>query len=175
MARTHGRIKAEVWRPESDYRLLAMDTQWAYTMLISQPQINNCGVVPYVPTRWLKYACDLTLARLKKSLRELERERFIVFDESAGEVLVRTFIKHDKIEAQPFLVKSAKAQFEQLESVQIRVVLAEEYPDLFGKIQIPGQLSLSGKSPHQRRVLDCSSDVRLSCSCASSARRVPEQ
>lgn len=130
MARSHGRIKVEIWG-DSDFRALSRHAQRAYFMLLSQPQINNCGVLPYIPKKWAKLAADETLAELTRTLAELHGSWFIVIDEDTDELLVRTFIHHDKISEQPNLEKAAKREYLTIESGRIRKVLADHYPDLF--------------------------------------------
>jgi len=130
MARSHGRIKVEIWG-DGDFRALSRHAQRAYFMLLSQPQINNCGVLPYVPKKWAKLAANETLAELTRSLAELHGSWFIVIDEDTDELLMRTFIHHDKIVEQPNLEKAAKREYLTIESERIRRVLADHYPHLF--------------------------------------------
>lgn len=132
MARSHGRIKVEIWG-DSDFRALSRHAQRAYFMLLSQPQINNCGVLPYVPKKWAKLAADETTEELTRTLAELHGSWFIVIDEDTDELLVRTFIHHDKIAEQPNLEKAAKREYLMIESQRIREVLADHYPDLFAE------------------------------------------
>jgi hypothetical protein len=131
MARSHARVKVEAWEPGGDFRRLTLEAQWAYVMLLSQPEINNCGVLPYRPERWVEFADGLTRRALNRALRALVDGRFVVLDAATRELLVRTFVKHDRIEAQPNLVLAARRQYRELESPLIRDVLAEEYPHLF--------------------------------------------
>lgn len=130
MARTHSRIYTSIWTDE-DFRSLTKDEQRAYVMLVTQPAINNCGVLPYVPRKWAKLAVDETEHALGDSIANLADHRFIVVDEDTDELLVRTFIKHDRIEEQPNLKTSAKRQFQEIESRPIRKVLLDEHLGLF--------------------------------------------
>lgn len=130
MARSHGRIKVEIWG-DGDFRALSRHAQRAYFMLLSQPQINNCGVLPFVPRKWAKLAADETPDELTRALAELHGAWFIVIDEDTDELLVRTFIHHDKIIEQPNLEKAARREYLTIESERIRRVLADHYLDLF--------------------------------------------
>lgn len=132
MARSHGIIKVSIWEPESEFRMLSRDAQRTYLLLISQPSINNCGVLAYTPERWARMAADDSLRAHKRALRELSDHRFVVSDTAAQELLVRTFIKHDKIESQPNLKKSAQRQFREIESPSIRGLLAMQHPWITG-------------------------------------------
>lgn len=147
MARSYARIKSTVWVDE-DWRNLPLQIQWAYMLLLSQPQINNCGVLPYVPTRWARLASGLTADQLHDLMGGLDSREYVVVDEDTAEILVRTFIKHDEIERQPKLVISAKKQFQEIQSARIRAILAREYPQLFAEgVSIP--LSPNGEARKQ--------------------------
>lgn len=130
MARTYARVKGSVWTDE-DWRSLSPEAQWAYLLLISQPQITNCGVLPYLPARWTRLAAGLTTGAVRAMLEELEHHRFVVVDEAAGEVLIRSFVKHDGVEKVPNIRQAALRQYEEIESRLIRHTLAGEYPHLF--------------------------------------------
>lgn len=127
MARKHGVVKVEVWDVGSDFRKLTRDAQRAYMMLLSQPSINNCGVLAYTPERWAMFARDDSIRSQKRALTELGQHDFVVVDTRTRELLVRTFIKHDRIERQPNLKASAQKQFHEIESVRIRQVLASQH------------------------------------------------
>lgn len=128
MARSHGVLKTTVWDVGSDFRSLTVSAQWCYAMLISQPEINNCGVLPYKPEKWVRLANGLTLHSLTVALDELEQARFVVVDVTTGELLVRTFIKHDKVWSQPKLVTNARKLIRAIESDQIRDYLSSRHP-----------------------------------------------
>jgi hypothetical protein len=133
VARTHSRIYTSIWT-DDDFRRLPKEAQRAYFMLVSQPAINNCGVLPYVPRKWAKLAADENEHALGDALADLADRRFIVLDEDTDELLIRTFIKHDRIREQPNLKTSATRQFTEIESRSIRWVLLDEYPDLFDSV-----------------------------------------
>jgi hypothetical protein len=132
MARTYGMVKTSIWQDE-DFRILNLAAQHAYVLLLSQPQMNNCGVLPLTPTKWMRYTRGMTRRTLIEALRSLEKARFIVCSYDTDEVLVRSFIRHDRIEMQPKLVISAKKQYDEIESMKIRRVLKSEYPGLFAE------------------------------------------
>lgn len=128
MARSHGVIKVEVWEPRSDFRQLPMDAQWSFAMLISQPQINNLGVLPYLPEKWVRLAADLDDRRLQHALEQLDQNHFTITDRDTAEILVRTFIKHDKVWSQPKLVTNARRLIREVESTTIRDRLVDRHP-----------------------------------------------
>jgi hypothetical protein len=140
MARKYGRLLTAIWADE-DFRLLVRDAQRAYMMLFSQPQINNCGVLPYVPKKWARLAFDETEGELHSSIDVLVDRHFVVLDEETDELLVRTFIKHDGVRNLPQLKDAARREFTEIESVPIRRELVIGYHDLFGDIAGNGLLA----------------------------------
>jgi hypothetical protein len=139
VARSLGIVKTSIWGDE-DFRALRRDEQRAYVLLISQPQINNCGVLPYTLRKWARLALDDDPQILGEALEVLHGTRFIVVDADSDELLVRTFIKHDKIETQPRLLEAAVREFKEIESALIRQTLRESYPQIFASLREPRPL-----------------------------------
>jgi hypothetical protein len=127
VARTHGRIKVEVWDVGSDFRYLSVDAQWAYEMLISQPTISVCGTLPFAPKKWAKLAADLSVKRVEDAVSELEGNWYVIVDHETDELLVRTMVKHDRAWNIPNLVTKARRQFLEIESEPIRSYLAQRH------------------------------------------------
>jgi len=132
MARTAALIKASIWDVGSDFRKLSSNAQRLYMLLLSQPQITNCGVLPYTPERWARMAGDDTLDQVTAAADELAAARYVLVDHGTRELLIRTFIKHDRILEQPNLVKAAQREFQQIESDTLRDAITATYPDVFG-------------------------------------------
>jgi hypothetical protein len=134
VARTHARVQGAIWN-DVEWRRLSTNAQWSYLMLLSQPEINNCGVLALVPRRWSGYAVDMTLKDLEAALLELENAGFVLYDDETQELVIRTFVKHDTIEKQPYLVIAAKRQFGEVRSRRIRELLLAQNPHLFGDLE----------------------------------------
>lgn len=95
MPNQFGALQSAIWK-DADFRKLPLDAQWAYEMLISQPDLSKAGVLTICLGRWAKYAEDMTEPRLTAALKRLHEARFIQADWDTYELLVRTFIKHDR-------------------------------------------------------------------------------
>jgi hypothetical protein len=128
MARTHGRIKVEVWDAGSEFRELGIDAQWAYQMLVSQPSVSMCGTLAYTPKKWAKLARGLTLEVVEEALLELEEAWYVILDRDTDEVLIRSFVKHNTPWAMGNLVTAGRRQFREIDSEAIRVYLRERHP-----------------------------------------------
>lgn len=125
MARSHARLSCSIWQ-DGDYTELSMGAQWMYEALVSQPNINNAGVVAFTPRRWANLSRDVSVSDVLEFLAELEAARFIVVDEDAGEILVRSFIRHDGVSSNGKVFKNALDVARQVHSAALRQVLADE-------------------------------------------------
>lgn len=133
MARSYGVIKGEVWEPGSDFRDLSPLAQWAYFMLLSQPQITNVGLLTYSPGKWARLANGLTRDVVEACIDELAAGWFVLVDRDTGELLIRTYIRHDRVWKQPKLVISARRQIREVESDEIRDHLVNRHPWLMNE------------------------------------------
>lgn len=128
MARSFGVIKSEVWEPRSGFRKLTPGGQWAYLMLVSQPQISNLGLLAYTPEKWARLATSLTERQLEDWIAELSAAYYVLLDIQTGELLIRTFVRHDKVWAQPALVANGRILIRAVESDEIHDYLVGEHP-----------------------------------------------
>jgi hypothetical protein len=135
MARSYSQITSSVWR-DADFRGLSMSAQWTYIMLITQADISSAGTLPMTERRWSSYAPDVTRDSLSDSLCELAEARFIAYDETTEELLVRSFVKWDggshNEKRRPAITAAANA----VASPVIRRVLAAE----LNRLDVPHDL-----------------------------------
>lgn len=96
MPRSESRLRCEVWR-NPDWRNLSPKAQWLYMLLLSQPDVSMCGVLPLVEGRWSSLSIGATAETVSAALDELHEHRFLVVDRETFEVLIRTFVKHDGV------------------------------------------------------------------------------
>ena len=125
MARAEARIRSRIWN-DSDFRGLSMSAQWAYTFLLSQPDLSHAGVLPLRIRRWAGHAAGITAEVLSDALDELDRAHFIVVDPDTEELLVRTFLRNDEIYRQPNLLRAAHKALDEISSAALRHALAIE-------------------------------------------------
>jgi hypothetical protein len=125
MARSYGRILVAIW---NDEEFLALDPpeKLVYLMLATQATISPAGVLAITINRWANKALSGDLERLTLALKELDRTRFVVIDDYAEELLVRTFVKHDGGTDNPNRTKAVLASIKAIGSSRIRSALAIE-------------------------------------------------
>jgi hypothetical protein len=102
---------------------------------------------------------DGTKRAINRGLRELEDKEFVPVDARRCELLVRTYIRHDRIGTQPNLVKSARKQVHEIESTKIREYLVATYPWLTDETLSPNQ---SGGEPLSEGVAEAQAPSRFS-------------
>src|SRR5688572_25971360 len=100
MARSEARLLVEIWN-DPDWRAMSQNAQWAYMFLISQHDLAHDGVIALRVRRWAQSANGLDVKALGEALRELERGNFVVIDRDCEELLIRSFIRRDKVYKQP--------------------------------------------------------------------------
>jgi hypothetical protein len=144
MARTEARIFTSIWS-DPDFLSLPVGAQRLYMFLLTQRELSYCGVMPLRPTRWVPKAAGLTLADIKRDLKELEgtaypsahpapeglfqvpvRRPFVITDPDTGEIFVRSLLRRDSAWKQPNLLKLAIDSSEEIESPGIRAALLAE-------------------------------------------------
>jgi hypothetical protein len=124
-ARKHGRILSSIW-DDDDFRVLEESPQRMYMFLVSQPDLEQSGVIPLRERRWARSAAGLTADRVNAALQVLESTGFVVIDEDTEELLVRSLIRRDNVWKQPNVFKSAADQIHSVSSRKIRGALHEE-------------------------------------------------
>jgi hypothetical protein len=125
MARTEARIAVSIWDDE-DFLALPPGPQRLFLFLISQRDLAHTGVLALRERRWSKASAKLTPADVTADLEVLQETRFIVVDEDTEELLVRSFIRRDKVYRQPNVLRAAQDHLAVISSQQILGTLADE-------------------------------------------------
>jgi hypothetical protein len=126
MPRSEARISVDIWATGSDFTDLEPLTQWMYLFLLSQPDLTHAGVLALRERRWSQKAKGLTVATITQLLGQLQTRRFVVVDEDTEEVLIRSFIRRDKVYRQPNVLRAAFDQLQLISSPLLRRELAQE-------------------------------------------------
>jgi hypothetical protein len=127
MPRSEARVFTSIWK-DPHFTGIDPGAQWMYLFLLSQDDLAYSGVMPLRERRWAAKASGLTVADIESALKVLEGSprRFIITDESTGELFVRSLLRRDGIWKQPNLLKQARESAEQIESPRIRAALLAE-------------------------------------------------
>lgn len=146
MARDHARIKVDIW--DGDFTDLRVIEQHAYFLLASNRGLSRCGVLDYIPSRFLGLSADLTASRFKTAIGGLRAKRFVVIDDDTQELLVRTYVRHDGVLDRLNMGKATGTAFEAVVSDAIRHAIGDELARLMkDRPDLPGWEGLSIASP----------------------------
>jgi hypothetical protein len=135
MARTEARISVDIW-DDPDFLALNSDEQRIYLFALSQRDLEHTGVLPLRERRWARAARGLTAAGVTDALNGLERARFVVVDVDYEELLIRAFLRRDKVYKQPNVLRSAASNLATVASPRIRVAIAEEIRRILGQADV---------------------------------------
>lgn len=125
-ARKYGKLHTAIHR-NLGWRALDSDPQWLYMTLLSQPNVDSCGVLPLQILKWASCSASMTADRVRAALELLARAWFIVVDTETDEVLIRSFLEHDVLAAgSPKVLVGALRSALQVQSDWLRAVLASE-------------------------------------------------
>lgn len=127
MASDHARVLRAIWQDE-DFLALSMHAQRLYLLLLSQPKLTFCGSLDYRPDRWAKLASDASTDAVEDALSELEAARYVVVDHDTGELVIRSWVRHDGVCSSPNLIRAMWKAWEALESKTLRRVVLCELP-----------------------------------------------
>lgn len=125
MAGRYARIYHSLWATDTEWRARTTHAQWAYLMLISQPDISNCGVLTLIERRWIAYAADMDADSMQKALDELAEHRYIICDDNTAELWVRSYVHHDGQIYNPNGLKGVKRAVTEVLSPVLRELIGD--------------------------------------------------
>lgn len=125
MARSEARLSVSIWT-DPDFKGLTPTAQRMFMFLLSQPDLAHDGVIALRERRWSTAAAGLAVDAVRRDLDELRAARFVVIDDDAEELLIRSFIRRDKVYRQPNVLRAAADHLEVVTSPYILTALAAE-------------------------------------------------
>lgn len=125
MAREYARVRLTIWT-DPDFRRLTVPAQRLYFELLTNGDINLCGVSDWREARLVKLARNLTIQDLREAAYELGVNDFIAVDPDTEEVLVRSFVRHDGVLKSPNITKSMVKDYGTIASQRLMAVVSRE-------------------------------------------------
>jgi hypothetical protein len=127
MARKEARVFTSIWM-DSDFVALPPEAQRMYLFLLSQPELSLCGRLQLAENQWATTAEGLTKAKVRAELTRLASTAppFIVVDYASDELLIRSFVRRDRILVSPKLIKPLVSAVSIIRSENLRRVLRDE-------------------------------------------------
>ncbi|WP_052684540.1 hypothetical protein [Lentzea aerocolonigenes] len=125
MARDHARFYLSMW-DDPDFIALSALAKLVYVQLCMQRKLSYSGELTVSVKRWAKAHPDQDTDSVRAALAELDAARFIVVDHDTDELLIRSFIRSDKLFKQPNVLRAALRSAFEIESPLLRRALASE-------------------------------------------------
>lgn len=130
MARQYAQIQVSIWSDE-DFKALDAELQHAFFVLISQPRMNLCGVIDYIPTRIAGCVNQWSTDDVERLVKGLEAERYVFVDRDTQELLIRTFIRNDGLLKMPNVAQGMASDYGEVMSDRLRKELDKELEKAF--------------------------------------------
>ncbi|MEV1294482.1 hypothetical protein [Pseudonocardia sp. NPDC049635] len=155
------RIKTAIWS-DRDFIGLPMDAQWLYVVLLSQPGLNQAGVLTIPRRMWANLAGDDDGPdRIAHAWKVLEDRRYVISDDETDELLIRSYIRNDVAQGAPGPFVAALAAATATASPKLRAVLLSELLRLDREQLAAKKPARYGEVPYvawQRAVTDLGGD-----------------
>jgi hypothetical protein len=135
MPRKEARIFTSIWQ-DADFLALAPEAQRMYFLLLSQPELSLCGRLILAESQWSGTAKGMTKPRVRtdlKLLTDADPRPFVLVDYGTDEVLIRSFIRRDRVLLGPKLIKPLVAAVTIVRSPELRRCLRDELQAALGE------------------------------------------
>ena len=121
----HARMNLGIWG-DDDWLDCTPRAQHLYFVLWNWPTLSYCGAGDWHPGRIASKAKTWTPAAVESAAAELSRDMFLLIDETTGEFLLRSWIKHDGLWKVPNMAVSMANARAELASRALRGVIVHE-------------------------------------------------
>lgn len=142
-------------RLDPDYRALSRDAQWLYKELLID--VDFIGVADWAPRKLAKIAVNTTPLEVETAAAELRAALFIVVDDETGEVLVRTFVKHDGLYKQPNMCVAMVKAFRKIGSPTLQGIISHELNRI--RASVNDEIEIAGLSPAKKKAEQDKADL----------------
>lgn len=140
MSRKEARVFTRIWNDPA-FVQLPSQTQRLYLLLLSQPDLNYAGVLPFTPLRWALLCPDRGAKSLLGDVKRLATGGFVVVNRHTQEVLVRSFVQNDAglVAGNHKLIDALIRDYESIRGDDIRAALLSSlrkgHPELVSQLE----------------------------------------
>lgn len=117
------KVVRSIWQ-DDEFRALCQTAQRSYFMLISQPDLSQCGILAFTPGRWGALSGDSSAATVRSDIDDLVAAGFVVVDADTEELWIRSYMKYDEGYRVPNIGKAVVTACEAISSRTLRRVAA---------------------------------------------------
>lgn len=130
MPRDHARFQTRVWK-DRDWRGLTVAAQHMYWTLCAQPTLSYCGAMDWWPGRLATLAKDADEAAVFAAVKELLDADYVLLDAETNEILVRSYVRHDRVLERANMGKAMGRALEQVVSLDLHDAVIRELARLY--------------------------------------------
>ena len=128
MPRTYARIDVTRYFDEG-WRALTAEEQAVYEMLVTHPKLTLCGALDVKLPAWAATFKGMVEDHLVGLLDRLVLLNMIGWDKATGEVVIRTFVRHDGVLQNKNSGKGMWSAWATIESQDLRIFLVDNLPE----------------------------------------------
>lgn len=130
MPRDHARIQTRVWN-DRDWRSLTIAAQHMYWTLCAQPRLSYCGVMDWWPSRIATLTKDADEQGVFAAVKELLDADYVLLDAETNEILIRSYVRHDRVLERANMGKAMGRALEQVVSMDLHDAVIRELARLY--------------------------------------------
>lgn len=147
MAREYARIRCDVWT-DPDFGKLTVLEQHVYWLLLSSKGLSRCGVLSFIPGRFVGAAADLTEPKLIKAVNGLTEAGFCGLDKRTMELCIRSYVRYDGVLDRANMGKAVGTAYEAILSTKLAEMVGRELARYYRENpSLPGWDGLAATSP----------------------------
>lgn len=119
MARAYAQVKVSIWDDDSDFGRLTPNAKLLYLHLISRRDLSLAGHLFIREQRWADACFAGDIVAINDAMTDLITNRYVLVDTKTGELMVRTFIRHDGGYRNSKMRKAIEGAIGRIESVEL--------------------------------------------------------
>lgn len=123
----YARVVSSIWS-DPDFVALGPAPQRMFLLLLSQPKLTMVGALDYVPARWAAMSSGTTIDEVEQAVADLEEARFVLVDRDRAELVIRTYVRNDRVCRTWQLVKAMWDAWSAMASPLLRRAVLAELP-----------------------------------------------
>jgi hypothetical protein len=114
-----------IWE-DIDFAALDAEAQRLFFALLTHRSLSLAGVADWHPKRLAARYADGSETKVRKAAENLRAARYVYFDDQTDEIMIRTFVRHDKVLSKPTVVQGMIRDFGAISSPSLQRIFLWE-------------------------------------------------
>lgn len=125
MARAYAQVKVSIWDDDNDFGRLSAHAKLLYIHLISRRDLSLAGHLFVRTQRWADACFGGNVDQVTDAMNDLMTHWYVIVDLKTGEMLIRTFIRHDGGYRNSKMRKAIEGAIGKIESAALSTVATD--------------------------------------------------